>query len=86
MTRGFVASLAVAGASLVLAACAATSDDTSVATTKRDPCLGVAPAVGTAIVRKEDCAAGRKQVSPSAPASGGAVYDKKLERAGQTGR
>ena len=85
MKFGMTPSLALAALSLVLASCATTSGEVAAADAQ-NPCLGVAPAVGTAIVRKEDCGAGKKQVSISAPASGGAVFDKKLERSGQAGR
>ena len=85
MKFGIPHSLALAALCVVLASCATTSGEVA-ATEQQNPCLGVAPAVGTAIVRKEDCGAGKKQISISAPASGGAVYDKKLERAGQAGR
>jgi len=85
MKSGITSSLAFVALCTVLASCATTQGE-PVAATEPNPCLGVAPAVGTAIVRKEDCGAGRKQVSISAPASGGVVFDKKLERSGQTGR
>ena len=85
MKFGMTHTLALSALGVVLASCATTSGDVA-ATEQQNPCLGVAPAVGTAIVRKEDCGAGKKQVSISAPASGGAVFDKKLERSGQAGR
>ena len=83
MKFGFCASLACVAFCTLLASCATTANEPTAA---KDPCLGVAPAVGTAIVRKEDCGAGRKQTAVSAPASGGVVWDKKLERSGQAGR
>ena len=82
MKYGMTASLALA--CTLLASCATTENN--VAATEANPCLGVAPAVGTAIVRREDCGGGKKQTSIAAPASGGVVYDKKLERSGQAGR
>ena len=85
MKYGISSSLACVALSVMLASCATTPGE-PVAATEPNPCLGVAPAVGTAIVRKEDCGGGRKQTSISAPASGGMVYDKKLERSGQAGR
>jgi uncharacterized lipoprotein YajG len=84
MKFGMTHSLALVAASFVLASCATTSDN--VAAEQPNPCLGVAPAVGTAIVRKEECGGGRKQTSIASPASGGVVYDKKLDRSGQSGR
>jgi hypothetical protein len=69
----------------MLASCA-TPPGPTVASNERDPCFGVAPAVGTSIVRKADCATGKRQESIAAPASSGVIYDNKLERAGQTGR
>jgi hypothetical protein len=60
------AALLIAASSLVLAACATDSQQVS---QDRDPCLGVAPATGTMIVRKADCGAGRQQESFAAPAA-----------------
>ena len=53
---------------LLLGACAA-SETQQQSATDRDPCLGVAPATGTMIVRKADCGAGRQQEAVAAPAA-----------------
>ena len=66
MKSNRLAAAFAAASSLVLAACA--TDSAQQVSDSNNPCLGVAPATGTSLVRKADCGV-RPQQAVAAPAA-----------------